>query len=363
MPIYKKTPLHSIHIELGAFMGNFAGWSMPLHYGSQIIEHHHVRNEVGVFDISHMGIIDIIGENAFLFLQYLLANNIGKLKTSGKALYSCILNEEGGIIDDLIVYYINPTYYRLIVNAGTTDKDLIWIQTKSQPFSVEVKHRRDLAILAVQGPDTEAKIATLFPEYATRLNALKPFQFFIEENLPIVFIARTGYTGEAGIEIIATRKTIIAYWQKFIRAGIPPIGLAARDTLRLEAGYNLWGQDMDETVSPIEANLEWTVALTPVDREFMGRRALENKIPTKQLVGVLLLSKGMLRHDQKIFKEDQYVGKITSGSFSPTLKQSIALARIEVMDINSQEILQVEIRNQRLDAKIVQLPFVRRRIS
>lgn len=355
----KRTPLYDQHLQQNGLMVDFAGWEMPLHYGSQIEEHHQVRGSVGMFDVSHMGVVEVEGEDACAFLRFLLANNIDKLKTPGKALYTCLLNPEGGIIDDLIVYYLAPMHYRLVINAGTTDTDLNWINAYAKSFSVKITHRQDLAMLAVQGPNAREKVALVLPGNLgneEKLSSLKSFQFFIDQNGWL--IARTGYTGEDGVEIILPNDEIISLWKSLLQIGVHPIGLGARDTLRLEAGLNLYGQDMDETVTPFESNLEWTVAFDPTDRMFVGRDALtlQKKMGIqRQLVGLRLLDKGILRHHQRVMLQGNEVGEITSGSFSPTLKQSIGLARIHLPLNSSYDVM---IRTKCLKVERVQPPFI-----
>lgn len=352
----KTTPFYDLHTQHRAQMVDFGGWYMPLHYGSQIEEHHAVRNNAGMFDVSHMGIVELEGAKVKAFLRYLLANDIEKLKMPGHALYSCMLNHEGGVIDDLIVYYICPEHYRLVINAATTEKDLRWIKLEAQDFAVNVTHRQDLAMLAVQGPEARKKATAAIPFLDGQIAALDPFHFFIQHNH---LIARTGYTGEDGVEIIFPADLAKDYWQNLLKQGVSPIGLGARDTLRLEAGLNLYGQDMDETVTPLESNLEWTVAFAPKDRAFIGREALEtqkeNGVSLK-LKGLVLLEKGVLRHLQTVWAEEEEVGVITSGTFSPTLKQAIALARMQAQIENE---CWIDIRGKRLKAKIVKPPFVR----
>lgn len=354
----KTTPFHDLHLQNEAQMVDFGGWLMPLHYGSssQIEEHHTVRNHAGMFDVSHMGIVELEGSRVKDFLRYLLANDVQKLKMPGHALYSCMLNHQGGIIDDLIVYYICPEHYRLVVNAATTEKDLHWIRLEAQDFAVNVTHRQDFAMLAVQGPEARAKVHEALPHLNGQIARLDPFHFFMQANH---LIARTGYTGEDGVEIIFPIEHATDYWQLLQKQGVAPIGLGARDTLRLEAGLNLYGQDMDETVTPLESNLEWTLKFSS-DRIFIGREALEtqrqNGVSLK-LRGLVLLEKGVLRHLQTVWVGEDEVGVITSGTFSPTLKQAIGLARLQAQVENE---CWVDIRGKRLKAKIVKPPFVKR---
>ncbi len=352
----KKTALYQKHLDAGAKLIDFGGWEMPVHYGSQLNEHHQVRQDAGIFDVSHMTIVDLVGENIKPFLRFLLANNIDKLKQTGKALYTCMLNEQGGIIDDLIVYYQSNTQFRMVVNAATHDKDLAWIQQQNTNFNVQITERTDLSMLAVQGPQAREKVKSLLPEaLQTSAMALKPFNACWQAD---VFIARTGYTGEDGFEIMLPHEQVSDYWDKLLAAGVKPIGLGARDSLRLEAGMNLYGTDMDETKTPLESGLTWTVAWQPDERNFIGRQALENQKSTRHPVfhGLVLLDKGVLRGHQKVYVENFGEGEITSGSFSPTLNAAIGFSRLPAGDYQQVE---VEIRNKRLRAKVVKLPFVR----
>jgi len=352
----QQTALHEKHIAAGGKMVDFAGWDMPIHYGSQIEEHHTVRKDAGVFDVAHMTVIDFKGDATRTFLQHLLANDVGKLTTPGKALYSCMLNEQGGIIDDLITYYMDDSWYRMVVNAATREKDLKWIQQQAAPFGIEITERADLAMLAVQGPNARDKVHKVFGNKIDSARDLKPF---VAVQCGDTFIARTGYTGEDGYEIILPENAAPALWDQLLAAGVKPIGLGARDTLRLEAGMNLYGQDMDETTSPLESGLTWTVAWQPSERQFIGRPVLEQQREAgvqRKLVGLVLLDRGVLRSHQKVIVDKIGEGETTSGSFSPTLNQSIAFARVPAQTGSECE---VEIRNKKLKARVVQPPFVR----
>ena len=353
----QRTPLYDTHVETGAKIVDFGGWDMPLHYGSQLEEHHRVRRAAGMFDVSHMTIVDLKGDRAREFLRGLIANNVDKLKTTGRALYSCMLNPAGGVIDDLIVYYQDERWFRLVINASTTEKDLAWIGQRAAPFKVEVKPRRDLAMIAVQGPQAREKVfAALGEALRAATETLKPFHAVAVGEL---FIATTGYTGEDGFEIMLPGKAAVFTWRMLHEAGVAPIGLGARDTLRLEAGMNLYGADMDEAVSPLESGLEWTVAWNPPERDFIGRAALSAQkaqgVP-RRLVGLVLEDKGVLRNHQKVLCDGVGEGEITSGSFSPTLNTSIALARVPAA---AQGRCQVDIRGKLAAARIVEYPFVR----
>ncbi|MBZ0126695.1 MAG: glycine cleavage system aminomethyltransferase GcvT, partial [Rhodocyclaceae bacterium] len=316
-----QTPLYATHLRLGGKLVDFAGWDMPLHYGSQVEEHHLVRRDAGMFDVSHMLALDLEGAGAHDLLHKLIANNVDKLTVPGRALYSCMLNPQGGVIDDLIVYFFRPDFYRVIVNAGTADKDLAWIVQHAG--SVAVKPRRDLAMIAVQGPNARAKTWAALPGSEAASSALKPFHAAWFGD---ALIARTGYTGEDGFELMIPADRATATWDALLAAGVKPAGLGARDTLRLEAGMALYGQDMDEQVSPLEAGLAWTVDLA-APRDFIGKSVLAGRRPDKQTLGLLLEGRGVLRAHQKVFTA-QGEGEITSGTFSPTMSRSIALARL-----------------------------------
>lgn len=352
----KRTPFYEAHLKAKAKIVDFAGWDMPLHYGSQLQEHHIVRQNAGMFDVSHMGVVDVQGADVKPYLRYLLANNIDKLQ-NGKALYSCMLNEQGGVIDDLIVYQVNDDFFRVVINAGTREKDLSWMQTQAQTFNVALTERTDLAILAVQGPMVQSIIARFLPpKKAEKLLGLKPFEF-LETNS--WFIARTGYTGEDGFEVIFPAVDAAKLWQMLQLAGVAPCGLGARDTLRLEAGLNLYGQDMSEDVTPYESNLGWTVALDPSERDFIGRRALEAQKAQgvmQRLVGLVLDGPGIIRNHQVVMLPNDGQGEVTSGGYSPTLEKSIALARVPT---HVGEQCLVDIRNKQVPALVIKPPFVR----
>jgi aminomethyltransferase len=337
-------------------MVDFGGWDMPVHYGSQIDEHHAVRRDAGMFDVSHMTVLDLEGARVREFLQKLLANDVAKLTESGKALYSCMLDEQAGIIDDLIVYYMRPDWFRMVVNAATHDKDLAWIGKQAQPFGIRITER-DLAMIAVQGPNAREKAATVLPaSLRASALALKPFSAVEGEGL---FVARTGYTGEDGFEIMIPVAQAADYWRRFLAAGIAPCGLGARDTLRLEAAMNLYGSDMDESTTPLESGLAWTVAWEPAERDFIGRAKLTAQReagPQRKFVGLLLEDKGVLRGHQKVLADGAGTGEITSGTFSPTLERSIALARVPAATAGE---VQVDIRGRLCKARVVKPPFVR----
>ncbi|MCC7200701.1 MAG: glycine cleavage system aminomethyltransferase GcvT [Gammaproteobacteria bacterium] len=352
----QRTVLHDAHIELGARMVDFGGWDMPLHYGSQMEEHHAVRRDAGMFDVSHMCVLDLHGAEARPFLGSLLANDVAKLKSHGKALYSCMLNEQGGVIDDLIVYFLEEAWFRVVVNAGTAEKDIAWIKQQAERFGVAVSVRRDLAMIAVQGPNARAKAVAQVPDvYHERAMALAPFYGVACGEL---FVARTGYTGEDGFEIMLPANQAVGFWLSLNAAGVKPCGLGARDTLRLEAGMNLYGSDMDETTTPLESGLAWTVVLD-AEREFIGKPVLvaqKQAGVARKLVGLLLEDRGVLRGHQKVVVDGIGEGEVTSGTFSPTLERSIALARVPA---GAGERVQVDIRGKLLNARVVKPPFVR----
>ena len=351
----KQTPLNAAHRAMGAKMVDFGGWDMPLHYGSQLEEHQQVRTDAGMFDVSHMRGVDMRGVGVRDFLRYLLANNVDKLQSPGKALYSCLLNPDGGVIDDLIVYFMTENWFRIVVNAGTADNDIAWMKQQAAKHApkLEITSRNDLAMIAVQGPNAASKLWQAMPGLQELAENLKPFNAV---EMGAMFVARTGYTGEDGFEIMLPTKPAPYFWQALADAGVKPIGLGARDTLRLEAGMNLYGHDMDETINPLEAGLAWTVDLKS-ERDFIGKAALLAKPPSRKLVGLVLQDRGVLR-DHQVVKCSHGEGEITSGSFSPTLNQSIALARIPAA-VQLGDTVQVVVRDKLLNAKVVKYPFVR----
>ena len=352
----RRTALFTLNQALGARMVDFGGWDMPLQYGSQIAEHHAVRRAAGVFDVSHMCVVDLKGAAVRPFLQRLFANDVGKLEAPGKALYGCMLNEEAGVVDDLIVYFLGEREFRAVVNAGTRDKDLAWMRRHAESFGVEVIERSDLAMLAVQGPEARRRVADLLSAAGAQ-RALALGTFF-GAQIGDWFVSRTGYTGEDGFEIMLPPGQAEGLWRALNAAGVASCGLGARDTLRLEAGMNLYGSDMDERTNPLESGLAWTVALTP-GRAFVGRQALEKASAAglnRKLVGLVLEDRGVLRAHQRVITAAG-AGEVTSGTFSPTLERSIALARVPVAASGT---LQVEIRGQLHEARIVKPPFVRR---
>lgn len=353
-----KTPLHANHLALAAKMVDFHGWEMPLHYGSQLEEHQYVRKQAGMFDVSHMTVVDILGAGGRQFLRKLLSNDVDQLEYTGRALYSCMCNEHGGIIDDLIVYQRASDNYRMVLNSATRAHDLDWLHAKSEGFAIGLQERTELAMLAVQGPEALHKtMSVLKPAQVDAVSTLAPFEAVDVGNY---FFARTGYTGEDGLEIIVPAEKIGQLWSALLEAGVKPCGLAARDTLRLEAGMLLYGQDMDESTTPLESALEWTVKWQPAERDFIGMGALLSQKQQgleRKLVGLILQDKGIMRPGQRVVVEGQTDGLITSGTYSPTLGQSIALARLPV---GAGEQVFVDIRGKLIAAKVGKPRFVKR---
>ena len=366
----KHTPLNATHRALGARMVDFGGWDMPVNYGSQIEEHHAVRQDAGMFDVSHMCVVDLEGQNTRAFLRQLVANNIDKLQTPGKALYSCMLNPQGGVIDDLIIYFFREDWFRVVVNAGTAEGDLAWMREQNAALGtgVTITPRRDdnvpdgiapFAIIAIQGPNAREKVWAAFPATRAPSEALKPFNaaFATEPGIGEIMVARTGYTGEDGFELVIPANAAEHAWNTLKDQGVRPAGLGARDTLRLEAGMNLYGQDMDIHVSPLNAGLSWTVDLQS-ERDFIGKAALQARGQTQQFVGLILREKGGVLRAHQVVATPAGDGEITSGTFSPSMQQSIAFARIPTgIAIGSD--VHVVIRDKKLTATVVKLPFVR----
>ncbi|GAA0823986.1 glycine cleavage system aminomethyltransferase GcvT [Colwellia asteriadis] len=358
-----KTVLHAKHLESNAKMVDFYGWEMPINYGSQIEEHHAVRQNAGMFDVSHMTIVDVQGADAKEFLRYLVINDVAKLTVAGKALYTGMLNEKAGVIDDLIIYFFSDTDYRLVVNSATREKDLAWMNKQSAGFDITITERPEYGMIAVQGPQAKAKVANLLNDAETAaVDGMKPF-FGVQVG--DLFIATTGYTGEDGYEIIVPDSAAEEFWQKLLDQGVVPCGLGARDTLRLEAGMNLYGLDMDESVSPLAANMAWTISWEPEDRDFIGRAALTAQKEAgdqPKLVGLVLEEKGVLRTGQKIITElgegPLFEGIITSGTFSPTLEHSVALARVP-RSVKVGDTVEVEMRKKLVKVTVTKPSFVR----
>ena len=349
----KRTPLYDLHVAAGAKVVPFHGWDMPLHYGSQLAEHKAVREDAGLFDVSHMAVVDIAGSGARTFLQYLLTNDVARLNVEGRALYTAMLNDEGGVLDDLIVYAMG-TGYRLVINCGTRDSDIEWMRSRMSGYDAELRERPDLAIMALQGPNAEAQLQKVVPTHSDAISRLKVFRGVQLESW---FVARTGYTGERGFELILPAAEAPLLWRKLVEGGVSEIGLGARDTLRLEAGMNLYGNDMDESVTPLESNMSAAVALGS-ERNFIGRAALEAQLRDgikRQLVGIVMTAKGVIRAGTDVLLDGRPTGTVTSGIFSPTLGCSLALARVSAVDGSAS----VQIRGREMPVQIVKTPFVR----
>ena len=367
----QKTILNDAHRALGAKMVDFGGWDMPIHYGSQIDEHHLVRNDAGMFDVSHMTVVDLHGARTREFLRHLVANSVDKLQKPGKAVYTCMLDAQGGVIDDLIVYFMPSgsgadDFFRLVVNAATREKDLAWINAQAAPYGVSVTEREDFAMIAVQGPNARERVIGLLDEAgakaAGKLGRFSAVEASGKDGTQL-FIARTGYTGEDGFEVVVPVDRAVALWDALLAAGVKPAGLGARDTLRLEAGLNLYGQDMDESATPYEAALGWTVSLDSLadgtPRGFTGREALEAQKASgaaRQMIGLVMDEKGVLRHGQRVVTA-RGDGEILSGTFSPTLGKAIAFARVPAGEIVDGVF--VDVRGREVPVRVVKFPFVR----
>jgi aminomethyltransferase len=349
-----------MHRAAGARLVDFAGWDMPLHYGSQLEEHHAVRRDAGMFDTSHMLAIDVEGTGARAFLRFALANNVDRLRDAGKAQYTCLLAADGGVLDDLIVYFLAEDAFRVIVNAGTAEADAAWlgeIRSRIAP-ALNLRSRRDLAMIAVQGPNARDRTWSALP--GLRVASATLGTFFgarVRDASGETFVARTGYTGEDGFELLVPNDKAAVTWACLAGAGVRPCGLGARDTLRLEAGMNLYGHEMDATVTPMECGLAWTVDLDS-PRDFVGKAALLARPARRQLVGLVLPPRGGVLRAQQVVHTAQGDGEITSGTFSPTLNQSIALARVPI-GVVAGDTVQVAVRDRKLDARVVKPPFVR----
>lgn len=353
----KRTPLADVHVAAGARMVDFGGWDMPVNYGSQIEEHHAVRRDAGMFDVSHMLNVDVQGEDAFKFLRRLIANDVSKLTQSGKALYSCMLNPQGGVIDDLIVYFFTPTQWRLVVNAGTADKDIAWMQRVAVAghYQVTVTPRRDLAMIAVQGPHARAKVWAARPAWR---EATENLGVFSGAQFPgDTMVARTGYTGEDGFEIVVPATEVAQLWADLVSQGVAPCGLGARDTLRLEAGMNLYGQDMDELIHPNQAGLTWTVSLKDPERYFIGRKAIEQFADPRTFIGLKLLDRGVMRAHMAV-RTAKGMGEVTSGTMSPTMGVSVGFGRLP-HGVAAGDQVEIDIRGKWVPAVVCKLPFVR----
>ncbi len=351
-----RTPLYDMHLALGAKIIDFNGWDMPLHYGSQVDEHHHVRKECGMFDISHMSIFDIQGTQAQAFLQHVLCNDVALLETIGSAQHSLLLNEQGGVIDDLMVFRTDSGY-RLVGNAVTHQRVQSWLNEHAEPFACTVSWRNDLCLFSIQGPFTRERLSGILSSSRSQLVQTLEHHFAAADG--DWFISCTGYTGEIGIEIMLPSTQAVDFMNELVGAGIAPIGIGARDTLRLEAGFNLYGFDSNEQISPLTTNMQHVVCWQPESRNFIGRQALQtqqDKGVAEKLVGLVLEERGVLRAGQPVRIDNQISGVITSGSFSPSLGKAIALARVP---IDTGDRAEVEIRHKWFPVRVVKPRFVR----
>ena len=360
----KQTILHDRHVELGAKMVDFAGWHMPVQYTSIIEEHNTVRNSVGIFDVSHMGEIYVSGKDSLAFLNKIVPQNISKL-TDSKAVYCQLTNKQGGLIDDLIIYKIKDENYLIIANASRVDEDINWMSIEAIGYDIEIKNEsHNLSLIAVQGPKATQLMNIL------GVQELPPFFSISEGKIQdiSVWISRTGYTGEDGVEILVKNSDAIKIWDLLLEKGsiygIKPIGLGARDTLRLEAALHLYGNDLDETTTPIEAGLSWSI---PKDKQdyYNGKDFIEKHIQNgvdRKLIGFKMIDKGIARHGYQVLYEDKIIGIVTSGGISPTRGDNIGLAYIKnLSDLKIGSIIQISIREKLYNAEIIQKPFVQKR--
>lgn len=348
-----RTPMYDLHVALGAKMVDFNEWELPLHYGSQIEEHNQVRQDCGVFDISHLTITDITGSQACAFLQKMLCSDVAQLSAK-QMCFSLFLTEDAGIIDEVGVLQIADGY-RLLSNAAPKTTIRKWLTEHADDFTVSIQARDDLAILAIQGPNTHRHLNTVLnSSRKALLNNLQHHQGAADGDW---FIARMGYTGEDGVEIFLPDSQAVDLFNELMGCGIPPIGIGARDTLRIEAGYALYGADISEQTQPACVNLLNRVDFLPTDREFIGRhKLLSAKQCNRVLVGLVLEERGVLREGQPVHVEGFGEGVITSGSYSPTLGKAIALA---LLPAATQDRAEVEIRGKWYPVRVVQPPFVR----
>ena len=359
----KRLPLHDLHVKAGAHLGAFGDWEVPLYFSSILDEHESVRTRAGVFDISHMGEFFVRGKEAKKFLEDLLPRKMDRL-WDGKALYAPLLNDTGGIVDDLIVYQMNPDHYLLIVNASNIEKDFSWIHDRLAG-EVELQNVSDeKCLLALQGPRSPAIAEAVFH---CDFHSLGYYHFLtLKSKWGELLISRTGYTGEDGFEIMINPSEVASFWKALFDAGKPfglkPIGFGARDTLRLEAGMLLYGQDMDDSTSAVEAGLEWAVDFDKPQFIGRGRNIQEKeKGALRRLVGFEMRERGIPRHGFEIQKREHKVGVVTSGSFAPTLKKNIGLGYVPAQESQIGNEIEIEIRGQDLKAGVVKLPFYKRK--
>jgi len=357
----KTTALTDKHIELGAKMIEFAGYNMPVYYSGIVDEHNAVRNNCGIFDVSHMGEFEVIGPDALSFLQYITSNDVAKL-FPGKVQYSCFPNDQGGIVDDLLVYMKAENSYLLVVNAANIEKDWAWVNKNKGSFNVKLTNISDgIAQVAVQGPEA---IKVLQPYTQANLSDMVYYTFIITEFAGIkdVIISTTGYTGSGGFEIYTKNEDMPKIWDLFFKdagkTGLKPIGLGARDTLRLEAGFCLYGNDINDTSSPIEAGLGW---ITSFNKDFIMKNyhlKIKTEGPKKKLVGIEMIDRGIPRQHMEILNSDQkIIGEITSGTNSPFTGKNIAMGYVDSDYAKPDTEINIAVRNKLLKAKVVKMPF------
>lgn len=360
----KQTFLHDKHVKLGARMVDFAGWHMPVQYTTIIDEHKNVRESVGIFDVSHMGEVIVQGEDALPYLNKIVPQDISKLVDS-KAVYCQLTNKHGGLIDDLIIYKLEDKKYLIIANASRIDEDLNWMVRNKPGFDVQIiNESHNYSLLAVQGPKACDLMRSLGVTDLPKFFSIKRGELF---NIN-VWISRTGYTGEDGVEILVRNEFSEYLWDKLLEAGqafeIKPIGLGARDTLRLEAALHLYGNDLDENTTPIEAGLSWSIPKDKVE-DYNGKETILKQLKDgveKKLVGLKMLDKNIARHGYDVYYNGEKIGVVTSGGISPTRGDNIALAYIKNLDnLTVGSTIQIMIREKLHDAEIVKLPFVVKR--
>ncbi len=359
----KRTPLYDIHIKLGARIVEFGGCLVPLQYTNIIDEHINTRKNAGLFDISHMGEFEISGKDSFKFIQYLITNDISKLEV-GKGLYTPMCYENGTIVDDLFVYMIKPEHFLLVVNASNSDKDFVWIKKVNEGFDIELKDvSDDTAELAIQGPKSEKILQKLTDIDLSKLRFFR----FVYGNIDNTkaLISRTGYTGEDGFELYIKPEEAMHIWTKLLEVGgeegLKPVGLGARGTLRLEACLRLYGKDIDNTTTPLEAGMGWAVKFDKAD--FIGKDVLLKQVGNikRKLVAFEMVDRAIARHNYPISKEHRDIGHVTSGTFSPTLKKSIGMAYVNAEYAKEGEEIEILIRNKHFKAKIVPKSFIEKR--
>lgn len=361
----RQTPLHQAHLDLNAQMTGFGGWDMPVHYGSQVAEHEAVRTASGMFDVSHMGQVRFLGKDYLKFLALLVPGNPWRLADGG-SLYTCLCKPDGGVVDDLIITRLTSQEGFTVVNAATREKDVAWMEAQRDALgfhNVQIIDESDRwAMIAVQGPSALPIVEKLIG--GQRWTETKPFTMFTMtlKGLPHL-ISRTGYTGEDGIELLCPADLAVEWWNEFLKSGVQPAGLGARDSLRLEMGYCLYGQDLDETISPIEGGIGWSVSLKKED-PFIGREVLERQKKDgapRMSIGLRIDSRRPLRHGDEVTDGQNHVGIVTSGGYSPTLGCGIAMALVDREAIEGKDALMILSRGKEIPAAVQRPPFVKKK--